>query len=142
MYAKSTGCFVLTFALDSGRRSEGRPELLGAPVAARRHVVRYLQERQYNFNIPSLQQNSAFKRGEGYGDCIDRSHLDELVPLHDDRLPVLAGAAAARVQPDRRAGVRALTHRRRRVLVGLARLALAGVQDLQWGSVTMTPEYL
>ena len=36
--------FLLTFALDSGRWSEGRPELLGAAVAARRHVVRNLQE--------------------------------------------------------------------------------------------------
>ena len=35
---------VLTFALDGGRRPEGRPELLGAAVAARRHVVRNLQE--------------------------------------------------------------------------------------------------
>ena len=62
--------------------------------------------------------------------------------LHDDGLPVLAGAAPARMQPHRRAGpVRALTHRRRRVLVGLARLALAGVQDLQWGSIKVTPEY-
>ena len=52
--------------------------------------------------------------------------------LHDDGLPVLAGAAPARMQPHRRAGpVRALTHRRSRVLVGLGRLALAGVQDLQ-----------
>ena len=35
---------LLTFALNGGWRPEGRPELLGAAVAARRHVVRNLQE--------------------------------------------------------------------------------------------------
>ena len=69
------------------------------------------------------------------------TRLHKLMALHDDGLPVLAAAAAAApaarvVQPDRGSGrpvQGALPQRRRRVLVGLARLALAGVQDLRCG---------
>ena len=48
--ADTVQSFVLTFTLNSWRRPEGRPELLGAAVAARRHVVRYLKE----WNIQSV----------------------------------------------------------------------------------------
>ena len=57
------------------------------------------------------------------------TRLDELVALHDHGLSVLASAPAS--QPHGRAGVGALPHRRRRVFVRLARLALAGVQNLR-----------